>query len=437
MPRRCAEPGCKTQPCFGLVMGRPTHCQKCSLKLNLPMTNVNKPRCADERGCSKAATWGLPGGRAVRCPDDALPGMVDVVNIYARLCEEPGCTTQSTFGLVLGCPTHCKKCKTDLMCNVIRKRCGKCDERAMYGFEDGCPTCCGAHKEDGMWDVVSTLCDFRGCKKYPIYGLKQGHPTRCGDHPEDGMTNVKNKRCEKCSTFAFFGLPGARPTHCETHAEKDMVNVASKQCVTCMAAYSYNPAYDGRCFRCFVYEFPESPMVRNYKTKEAATLQFLRDHFSAFDMREDKKVPDGCSKYRPDLIFDLGDRVIIIEVDEDQHRDYEKSCEIRRLMSLFVDVNGRDCLETANDLQPAALAGRPLVIIRFNPDDYSPCDGKASVPSCWKRTPKTGLLSILDVGAWQGRLEVLRSSVAAHMSAPVESLKDVHEVRLFYDGYSR
>ena len=204
-----------------------------------------------------------------------------------------------------------------------------------------------------------------------------------------------------------------------------MINVVQRRCVTCTATSS-TPRYLDRCFRCFVYEFPESKLVRNYKTKEAATLAFLRERFAAYDMREDKTVPEGCSKYRPDLIFDFGDRVIIVEVDEHQHRAYETICENRRTMALFVDVNGGD----------VALGGRPLVVIRFNPDEYQPEGADAKlVPSCWKRTPKTQLLSVRDVGAWHGRLEALQRSIEEHVAAPAETLKEVHEVRLFYDGH--
>ena len=399
------------------------------------MTNVVKPRCGYGGWCPTHCSFGPVGGRAVRCETHIEPGMVNVFDVYARRCKgADGCPTQPTFGLELGVPTHCKLCRSDDMFNVVCKRCdyddGKCKERALYGLEDSCPSRCREHKMPTMWDVVSKLCNYGGgCKNYPVYGLEQGRPTRCGEHNDDDMPDVKHKRCEegRCTTYAFFGLPGGSPTFCFEHAKTNegLVNVSSKHCFTCATAYSYNRAHEGRCFRCFIDEFPQSKLVRNYKTKEAATMLFLRNHFSALGMREDKRVPGGCSKYRPDLVLDLSDRVIISEVDENQHWCYEQTREFRRTMALKHDLNRGE-----------GLADRPLVLIRFNPDGYSPLVGKRRVPSCWKHDPTTGLLGVRDAAAWQERLEVLRSSIAAHICAPIESLKEVHEVRLFYDGYS-
>jgi hypothetical protein len=64
------------------------------------------------------------------------------------------------------------------------------------------------------------------------------------------------------------------------------------------------------------------------------------------------------------LLLDLGYQVIIIEVDENQHTEYDCSCENKRTMQLSQD-----------------LGHRPIVFIRFNPDDYEK-DG-TSVTSCW------------------------------------------------------
>jgi len=62
--------------------------------------------------------------------------------------------------------------------------------------------------------------------------------------------------------------------------------------------------------------------------------------------------------------LDLGYQVLIIEIDENQHIDYDCSCENKRIMELSQDVGHR-----------------PIVFIRFNPDDYQK-DGK-NITSCW------------------------------------------------------
>lgn len=59
----------------------------------------------------------------------------------------------------------------------------------------------------------------------------------------------------------------------------------------------------------------------------------------------------GCSKKRPDIFFDLLFHVVIVEIDERQHRSYEDSCECSRINEI---VNG--------------IGGKAVIIIRFNPD---------------------------------------------------------------------
>jgi hypothetical protein len=59
----------------------------------------------------------------------------------------------------------------------------------------------------------------------------------------------------------------------------------------------------------------------------------------------------GCSKRRPDVYFNLPMTGLIVEIDENQHRNYEDLCECARINEI---VNG--------------IGGRSVVIIRYNPD---------------------------------------------------------------------
>ena len=94
--------------------------------------------------------------------------------------------------------------------------------------------------------------------------------------------------------------------------------------------------------------------MRNYKTKEKYVVDQIKQTFTNFTWVADKKVQDGCSRRRPDLLLDMGSHIIIVEIDENKHTDYDCSCENKRLMELSQD-----------------LQHRPIVFIRFNPDNYS------------------------------------------------------------------
>lgn len=93
-------------------------------------------------------------------------------------------------------------------------------------------------------------------------------------------------------------------------------------------------------------------------------VRFVKDNFTNVNIITDKRVYDGCSKRRPDIFIDMGYQIIIVEIDENQHTNYDCSCENRRLMELSQDVNHR-----------------PIVFIRFNPDNYK--KNNKTIPTCW------------------------------------------------------
>ena len=88
------------------------------------------------------------------------------------------------------------------------------------------------------------------------------------------------------------------------------------------------------------------------------------ERFSSITVMQDKRIQDGCSARRPDILISLGYQVIIVKVDESQHIDYVCTCENKRLMKLSQDVGHR-----------------PIVFIRFNPDAYT--ENGLNVTSCF------------------------------------------------------
>jgi len=129
----------------------------------------------------------------------------------------------------------------------------------------------------------------------------------------------------------------------------------------------------------------------------------------------DRRVIDGCSRRRPDLLLDLGYQVIIIEVDENQHMEYDCSCENKRLMELSKDVGYRN-----------------IIFIRFNPDDYKDNNDK-KIKSCWSASKTNGLLTVSKKNSaeWNTRLQCLREQVQYWIDN--KSGKMIETVQLFYD----
>jgi len=174
-----------------------------------------------------------------------------------------------------------------------------------------------------------------------------------------------------------------------------------------------NKKYEGYCLHCFMHLFPDKKVARNYKTKEKDVVDRVKETYPDFDWVHDKKVQDGCSKRRPDLLLDLGSHIIIIEIDEDKHSQYDTSCENKRLMELSQDVHHR-----------------PIVFIRFNPDKYVDSEGN-TIKSCW-RLNKSGVMTVMKTKEeeWIKRIDKLKETIQFWIVN--SSDKTVEIVELFY-----
>ena len=194
-----------------------------------------------------------------------------------------------------------------------------------------------------------------------------------------------------------------------------MINVKNKMCKTPLCYTIVQDKYEGYCLYCFIHTFPDKPVSRNYKTKEYSVVEFVKNKFNNFTWDEDKKIKDGCSKKRPDLLLDLGYQVIIVEIDENQHIDYDCSCENKRTMEISQDLDHR-----------------PTVFIRFNPDDY--LDNGKNITSCWGNN-KLGICVIKKSkqNEWSTRLNILENTIK-YWTNPENTIdKTVETIQLFYD----
>ena len=171
--------------------------------------------------------------------------------------------------------------------------------------------------------------------------------------------------------------------------------------------------YNGYCLICCINLFPEIEVSRNYKTKENNVVTHITSLFPNFTWVLDKKIQDGCSKRRPDLLLDLGTQLIIVEVDENKHSQYDCTCEHKRLMEISQDVGHR-----------------PIIFIRFNPDSYIDDNGN-KISSCWKISSK-GLMLISKNKQieWDKRIELLKRQIQYWVDNKTE--KTIEIIELFF-----
>jgi hypothetical protein len=181
----------------------------------------------------------------------------------------------------------------------------------------------------------------------------------------------------------------------------------------CETTIASSNKYKNHCLLCFIHLYPDEPNVMNYKTKEKTVVDRITETFTNFTWVADKKVQDGCSRRRPDLLLDMGSHIIIVEIDEKKHTVYDCSCENKRLMELSQD-----------------LQHRPIVFIRFNPDSYTNQNG-VLIKSCW-RLNKTGTMQIMNTKQieWEERISTLKDQIQYWIDNPTE--KTIEIIQLFY-----
>jgi len=252
------------------------------------------------------------------------------------------------------------------------------------------------------------MCLHDGCKTRPSYNLEGEKPLYCATHKKEGMIDVINKKClhEGCKTRPSYGKEGEKPLYCSTHKKEGMVDVISVKCKTPLCSTHVRKKYDGYCLYCYIHLFPDKPVSYNYKTKECAVVEYVKINYPHPWITD--KIIGGCSRRRPDLLLDLIDQVLIIEVDENQHIKYDCTCENKRIMELSQD-----------------LAHRPIVFIRFNPDEYQ------TITSCWGIN-KNGICVVKKSkqDEWDQRLNVLGKTIEYWLTHRTDKMVEI--IHLFY-----
>ncbi len=404
----CKENDCNVTPTFN-VEGE-TKALYCAKHKKDGMVNVKDKTCLE---CIKIPCFNKEGEtKALYCATHRKEGMVNVKN---KTCLE--CNVLANFnidGEKKG--LYCSKHKKDGMINVKDKTCLECMKRPAFNIESESKALyCATHKKEGMINVINKTCI--DCMKQPAFNVEgETKALYCVTHKKEGMINVINKTCIECKKQPAFNVEGDKKAlYCATHKKKGMIDVKHKTCKTHLCSTRVQEKYDGYCLFCYINLFPDKPVSRNYKTKEYSVVEYVKKNFSELSWRADKLVNGGCSKRRPDLLLDLGYQIIIIEIDENQHIDYDCTCENKRIMELSQD-----------------LGHTPIVFIRFNPDDYEK-DG-TNITSCWGQNKK-GICVVKKSkrNEWETRLNILEEHINYWINPSNITNKTIEIIQLFYD----
>jgi hypothetical protein len=232
------------------------------------------------------------------------------------------------------------------------------------------------------------------------------------------MIDILNKKCQCGNTRASFNEPGEIYALCCIKCKTDtMINVVTKRCngfmnmdtntlETCPNDTAGNVKYKNYCVECFRRNFPLDPLtfqIRS-KTKEIAVRDFINANFEGF--QHNKRLQTGhcdCTIRRSiDHRMLIGNTLIAIETDENQHKAYNEMDEETRYDDLFMAHSGK------------------WIYIRFNPDKYINAQGVRKNPMI------------------ATRLDALKTEIEKQLErvAQEENVELVERVYMYYDGYA-
>lgn len=405
---KCLE--CDKNPCFNFP--DQTKALYCKLHKKDGMKDVVHSTCKD---CNRRPHFNYPDQtKPIYCATHRKKGMK---NITTPTCQDDNCEKKPHFNFLgQSRGIYCFDHKQKGMVNVISRTCLECRKQPHFNFQDQrIGIYCSDHKQEGMVNVVKPTCVE--CNSKPHFNFPDKKTGLfCSVHKKEGMKNVVSKTCLDCDKLPCFNFPNEKNgLYCFQHKKENMKNVVNPTCKTPLCETNVTRKYNGYCFRCFMYMFPDEPVTRNYKTKEKAVSEFLKISFPDVTMVFDKKIDIGCSRKRPDCFIDMGGYTIVIEIDENQHQTYDCSCTNRRTMELFQDSGSR-----------------PLYLIRFNPDEYLDKNNQ-KITSCWGTTNK-GICVVKKSkqNEWQFRLDCLKKFLnSCIQKAPSKEIDVLH---FFYDS---
>lgn len=407
----CKGEGCDKYAAFGLE--KDNKVIYCKTHKEADMINLKFKNQKNKCPCGKNPFYGYKGEKPKYCAVCRDPDDKNIMNVVDKSCED--CDKMAFYTIEGSNKYYCGNHKSDYMINFKKKHitkhkceCGKiyieekfkknetddtyccyncyiknqqkvkgychCGKRASFGLTK--PTHCKSHKNPEMIDIMNSK---RRCKcgsgLISLYGyLVDNKPTCCRICKTDDMIDINNykARCG-CSSnlIALYGYPtDNKPSCCVQCKKEDMRNIRDPICNNKegLCQQSANKKYRGYCTFCFSHLFPNDPLVSQIskKTKELVVRDFINEHYDGFIHDKPIFLGDGCdctNRRRIDLRKIVGNTIIAIECDEEQHKRYDKDDEEARYNDMYMVFSGK------------------WFYIRYNPDIYKDKKGHRRNPS--------------------------------------------------------
>lgn len=373
----CHEGNCKFSPNYNYESEKTAI--YCSEHKKIDMIDIKHKKCC-YADCKKQSTYNYENKiTPIYCFSHKTDGMI---NIKTNTCIEINCKIIPVFNFELEkTAIYCLEHKKEGMINIKAKKCieSKCNNQPNFNYKNEKQGIyCSLHKKKDMINVNIITCLEENCCKVPSCNFP-GYKKRiyCSEHKKDGMINLTNIKCNytNCLTTAIYNYENEKiPIYCSVHKKTNMIDIRHQICKSgsCLGSRG-NPKYKGYCAPCYQHLFPNDPLTLQMrsKTKEIAVRDFINLNFEGF--QHDKPLWTGncdCTHRRKiDHRKLIGNTLLCVETDEDQHKGYAKDHEEIRYNDLYMLHSGK------------------FIFIRFNPDKFKDKNNKSINPMLYTRLP--------------------------------------------------
>ncbi len=293
----------------------------------------------------------------------------------------------------------------------------KCIRKSVYNYEgEKAPEYCWEHKKNDMVSYNFNIClDCENIAKYDYPHKSLVGCDKCFQHKEEGMINLYTEHCdyEDCEELGIYGYE-KQHLYCSQHMKNDMVVLNPYICKTLYCEKVVKKDHNkGLCSYCFVNLHQEEAKNTKMKnSKELNIIQYIMKMIPEKNFVFNKKINNA----RPDIILKLDNQIIIIEIDENQHKGYIEECEKKRINELYCDLEYKN-----------------IILIRFNPDNYTDSFMNKK-ESCFKLNENGKyILDAKQKKQYLKRMNKLVDTITYYIEHTTnEPLTSVH---LFFDGY--
>jgi hypothetical protein len=252
---------------------------------------------------------------------------------------------------------------------------------------------------------IKYACQKQGCqtpaRKKNSFCVKHGGGYPCQKQGCQTPAQKKNSFCVKhgggttypCQNQGCQTPAQCKNSFCWKHGGRTTYACQKQGCQTpAREMNSFCGTHGGgvRCSTCSLYSVQKTGLdcyscrvgLGRIKQFELMVKAYLDSHpeFLGLYSYYDATLPCSPNRRRPDFVWLLLDRIVILEVDEYGHRYYNRDCEIARITEL---------MEQGNAL--------PLILIRFNPKEHLLSDLHALLQTVFV-SPICGLLEVHFVG---------------------------------------